>query len=110
MGTGELNNGNVGAVILLEPELFISTTFSTGTVQGVPDSQTYWTLENQQFDGAGNVYNVFDSTDSNVVTDQGIVVPHQFADRPDGAFSTNRDRTIVDPDGILTSPTGMEIG
>ncbi|MEZ5653567.1 MAG: hypothetical protein R3E87_23780 [Burkholderiaceae bacterium] len=103
-------NDAVGSIRLLDASLNDTGGFSAGAVAGAGGAQQFRTLENIQFDGLGNAYAVVDTTDGSTVTDRGILVLHQLANRDGQAVNTpDRDRLIGNASLGLTSPKGIEI-
>ncbi len=103
-------NEAVGSIKMLDGNLADLGSFDAGDVGGTPGAQSFRTLENIQFDGLGNAVAVYDTTDGSAVSERGILVLHQLADRAGQTTDVpDRDRTIGGQPLGLASPKGIEI-
>lgn len=103
-------NTGVGQVSMLTETLANAGEFNAGLVSGVVGAQTFRTLENVQFDAAGNTYAVFDVTDGTTVSERGILVMHQLPERNGQSVDApDRDRVIANAALGLSSPKGIEV-
>lgn len=108
-------NADVATIVVIEaPRQFgvvdaeLDISLSSVTITGGTESFT--TLENIQVDAAGNGYVSFDVTDGTSVTDTGILVVSDVANRQDTALDlVSRDRVISGVSTRITSPRGVEI-
>jgi len=114
MGNGA-ENANVGRIAIIDspgidPVVDNGLDISVANVTGDPGAESFLTLENIQLGADGKGYAVFDTTDGTTVTDRGILVLNNLANREDDDRDLTRiDRVIASPDAGLTSPKGIEI-
>ena len=108
-------NAEVATVVVIEApaqqgavaaDLDISLSNVTGTV----GAESFTTLENVQIDASGNGYVSFDVIDGTGITDSGILVVSDIANRQVAALDlSNTDRAISGLATGLTNPKGVEI-
>ena len=108
-------NADVATVVVIEaPRQFgvvdaeLDVSLSSVAITGATEAFT--TIENIQVDAAGNGYVSFDVTDGTTISDRGILVVSDIANRQDTALDLiSKDRVISGASTRLTSPRGVEI-